>query len=213
MTPDAPGVRTGLSRSAWLAFGSIVVWLLANAGTVDIWLANGGAALVLGIAVLLVEHRASTALLKPNATLVLLGVGIGALMVAATYELYPWVSRRWPFVAPDMARLYAAFRAPSTAVATAALVPVIVGEELVWRGVVQEVFVRRLQVARGVTVAALVYALVQTPLGSPSLVVAALLCGLVWGALREATGSLVPTLVAHLLWDFVVLLWMPLDAR
>ena len=213
MTPDAPGAGTGLSRSAWLALGSIVVWLLANAGTVDIWLANGGAALVLGIAALLVERRASTALLKPNATLVLLGVGIGALMVAATYELYPLVSHRWPFVGPDMARLYAAFRAPSTGVATAALVPVVVGEELVWRGVVQEVFVRRLQVARGVTVAALVYALAQAPLGSPSLVVAAFSCGLVWGALREATGSLVPTLVAHLLWDFVVLLWMPLDAR
>jgi len=54
---------------------------------------------------------------------------------------------------------------------------------------------------------------VQAPLGSPSLVVAAFACGLVWSALRAATGSLVPTLVAHLLWDFAVLLWMPLDAR
>ena len=56
-------------------------------------------------------------------------------------------------------------------------------------------------------------AVVQAPLGSPSLVLAALSCGLVWGALRAATASLVPTLVAHLLWDFVVLLWLPLDAH
>jgi membrane protease YdiL (CAAX protease family) len=213
MTADAPGVRTGLSRRAWLVFGSILVWLLANAGTADIWLANGGAALALGIAVLLLERRASTALLKPNATLVLLGAAIGGLMAAATYELYPLVSGLWPFVAPDMARLYAAFGEPPTVVAAAVLVPVIVGEELVWRGVVQELFVGRLRVVGGVTLAALVYALVQAPLGSPSLVVAAFLCGLVWGALREATGSLVATLVAHLLWDFWVLLWMPLEVR
>jgi len=213
MTPGAPAARAPLSRSAWLACGSILAWLVANAGTLDIWLANGSAALALGSAVLLFDRAASTALLRPNVRLLLLGGAVGASMAAATYRLYALVLRGWPFVATDMAHLYAAFRAPSTVVAAAALVPVIVGEELVWRGVVQTLFVQRLGLLRGVTGAALVYALVQAPLGSPSLVVAAFSCGLVWSALRAATGSLVPTLVAHLLWDFAVLLWMPLDAR
>lgn len=213
MTEADPAVRAGFSRDDWLAFGSILAWLLANAGTLDIWLANGGAALALGSAALLFDRSALTALLRPNARLSLLGAATGVSMAAATYELYPLVLRRWPLLATDTAHLYAAFRAPSALVAATALVPVIVGEELVWRGVVQTPFVRRLGIVRGVTGAALVYALVQTPLGSPLLVVAAFSCGLVWGALRAATASLVPTLVAHLLWDFTVLLWMPLDTR
>jgi hypothetical protein len=31
--------------------------------------------------------------------------------------------------------------------------------------------------------------------------------------LRAKTASLVPTLVAHLVWDVLVLLWLPLDTR
>ena len=47
--------------------------------------------------------------------------------------------------------------------------------------------------------------------GSPVLVAVAFFCGLAWGTLRATTASLVPTLVAHLLWDVLVLLWLPLD--
>ena len=91
--------------------------------------------------------------------------------------------------------------------------PVILGEELVWRGVVQASLVRRLGAWRGVALAAVAYALAHAPLGSPVLVVVALFCGLAWGALRAQAASLVPTLVAHLLWDVLVLLWLPLDSR
>lgn len=102
---------------------------------------------------------------------------------------------------------------PSLVVASVALVPVIVGEELVWRGVVQASLVQRLGASRGVALAAVVYALVHAPLGSPVLVAVAFFCGLAWGALRATTASLVPGLVAHLLWDVLVLLWLPLDTR
>jgi membrane protease YdiL (CAAX protease family) len=40
-----------------------------------------------------------------------------------------------------------------------------------------------------------------------------LLCGLAWGTLRATTGSLVPSLLAHLVWDVMVFLCLPLDAR
>jgi membrane protease YdiL (CAAX protease family) len=41
--------------------------------------------------------------------------------------------------------------------------------------------------------------------------VVAFLCGIAWGALRAASKSLLPPLVAHLVWDVLVLLWLPLD--
>jgi hypothetical protein len=47
----------------------------------------------------------------------------------------------------------------------------------------------------------------------PLLVAAALLCGTVWSTLRAVSGSLVPSLLAHLVWDVLVFLWLPLDPR
>ncbi len=94
--------------------------------------------------------------------------------------------------------------------ASMALVPIIVGEELVWRGVVQATQVQRRGVWRGVALAAVVYAQVHVPLASPVLVAAGFVCGLAWGTLRAMTASLVPALVAHLLWNMVVLVWLPL---
>jgi len=32
-------------------------------------------------------------------------------------------------------------------------------------------------------------------------------------SIRVATASLVPTLLAHVVWDVLVLLWLPLDAK
>jgi membrane protease YdiL (CAAX protease family) len=196
-------------RRVTLAFVSVATWLLAASvtGRFGIWPSLGGAAVVLGVAVLWLDP-ASTTLLRPSLRLIVLGAVLGGAMVVATYVLYPPVARMVPCIATDTARLYAAFRAPSLVVASLALAPVIIGEELVWRGVVQTSVVEPFQ---AVVSTALLYALVHVPLGSPVLVAAAFFCGLVWGALRAATASLVPTLVAHLLWDALVLLWVPLD--
>jgi membrane protease YdiL (CAAX protease family) len=213
MNGEAPRVLGPSPRSTQLAVAASVVWFAAAASTEPsgIWQAIGSMAVVLGIAVLLFDRSASTALLRPSVRAVLLGVLVGGLMAAATYLLYPLLTRVFPFIATDTAKLYAAFRAPSLVVAAVALVPVIVGEELVWRGVVQASLVERLGTSKGVAVAAVIYGLVHVPLGSPVLVAAALGCGLVWGALRATTGSLVPTLVSHLLWNALVLIWVPLD--
>ena len=215
MKGDATSALSSRTRSTSLAFASMVVWFAAaaSAGPFGICRAIGGAAVALGVAVLLFDRPASTALLQPSPRLVLLGATAGGLMVAATYLLYPVLARVVPFIASDTAQLYAAFRAPSLVVASVALVPVIVGEELVWRGTVQASLVQRLGAWRGVALAALAYALVHAPLGSPVLMVVAFFCGLAWGALRATTASLVPSLVAHLLWDVLVLVWLPLDIR
>jgi membrane protease YdiL (CAAX protease family) len=212
MNGDVTSALGANSRSATFASVLALVWLAAAAltGPLGIWPAMGGAAVALGVAVLLFDRPAPTALLLPSPRLILIGAAAGGLMAAATYLVYPMLARLLPVIATDAARLYAAFRAPSPVIASVALVPVIVGEELVWRGVVQASLVRRLGAARGVIVAAFVYALVLAPLGSPVLVGVAFFCGLAWGTLRATTGSLVPTLAAHLLWNALVLLWLPL---
>jgi membrane protease YdiL (CAAX protease family) len=198
-----------------LALACVILWLVASvsARALGIWLALGGASVALGVAVCLRDRAAARSLLQPSGRLVLAGAAAGCLMAAASYLLYPVLARLLPFIPVDTASLYASFRGPPPVIAALALFPVILGEELVWRGVVQTALMRRLGPWPGVTLAAIAYALAHAPLGSPVLVVVALSCGMAWGALRAASASLVPSLVAHLLWDILVLLWLPLDAR
>jgi membrane protease YdiL (CAAX protease family) len=207
-------VGSEFSRATWLALASVLVWLAAawSAAQLGIWTAMGGAAILLGAAVVLLDRRGSTALLRPSPRLVLMGAAAGGAMAVATHVIYPWLSRDVPLVATETARLYAAFRAPSRGVAALLLAPIVLGEELVWRGAVQTALARRLGAWGSVVPAAVLYALGHAPIGSPLLVAVALGCGLVWSALRAATESLVPGLTAHLLWDVLVLLWFPLDS-
>ncbi len=200
-------------RDEALAGASVLVWLVAVAAArpIGMWLAVGSAALVLGAAAFAIEGPAMRAVARPSGPLVLLGAGVGVAMACATHLLYPTIARFAPFVAHDTAALYAAFRGPSPATAALAVLPVIVGEELVWRGVVHAALVRRFGRVVGLGACALVYGLVLLPLGAPTLALVALACGLAWGLLREGSGSLVPPLVAHLVWNVVVLVAFPLE--
>ncbi len=202
--------RDPLEKLAWLF---VALWLVAACSThaVGIWWGFGVAAVVLGGTALQRDPEARASLV-PTVTQLLLGTAAGAVMVAATYVVYPLFTRVAPFLAQDTAALYAAFRAAPPVIATLVLLPAILGEELVWRGVVQRSLEQRLGVWRGCGATAVLYAFALVPLGLPVLALAALLCGLVWGGLRAASGSLVAPLVAHVLWDLFVLLFLPLDA-
>ncbi len=212
MSGEGSRIAAPAARTPKLAFACMAVWVLAAGITrvLGAWVAIGGVAVGLGMAILLLDHSGSVSLLRPSSRLVLLGLLAGGSMAAATYLLYPLLMSLLPGIGTDTALLYAAFRTPPAAIAALALAPVTFGEELVWRGAVQTSLVRSLGPVGGVTVAAALYALACAPLGSPVLVAVALLCGLAWGALSAATASLVPTLVAHLVWDGLVLVWLPL---
>ena len=81
--------------------------------------------------VFVLDHAAARRSLQPSARLALLGAGAGCLMAAATYLVYPAFARLSPFIATHTARLYASFRALPPVIASLALLPVIIGEELV----------------------------------------------------------------------------------
>ncbi|MBK8010286.1 MAG: CPBP family intramembrane metalloprotease [Deltaproteobacteria bacterium] len=202
-----------------LALVSIVMWFAAtSARPFGIWISLGGTAVALGVAIWVLDRTAMASLLRPSLKLVLLGLTAGGAMTVATYLLYPVLSRMLPVIVADTERLYAAFRVTSPLIAFVALFPVIFSEEMVWRGVVQNAISHRFGAQNRVRVqviialVTLIYALVHAPLGSPVLFAAALGCGLVWSTLRAVTGSLIPSLVAHLVWNGLVLVWLPLDA-
>jgi membrane protease YdiL (CAAX protease family) len=144
-------------------------------------------------------------LLAPSWRLILIGVAAGAVMIAATYILFPVVTSICPLALSATKSLYGLIPPRTTLPIVAIVYVIILAEEMMWRGVVQEAIAARLRPIGAVIVSALVYGLSHAPIGSPLLVIVAVFCGLYWSALRWKTGSLIPGLVSHLLWDTAVL--------
>lgn len=201
---------------------STVCWLVGFlwlARTAD-WkfFAVAGPALML---VALATDEAARKLLRPSKRSVIFGLLGGVLMLAATQAGFLIVSRIVPSVVVRTEELYellnvAGFSAPSRA--TLVLL-VATSEEVIFRGSVAgavgeppgEVvsWCSRAQLVR-ILVLALVYGLTTVMLGNELLILCAFLCGIIWGAVRIATRSLVAPILVHLIWDLGVLIIWPL---
>jgi membrane protease YdiL (CAAX protease family) len=174
------------------------------------WSAVGGAAILLGLLVLVLERGNNATRLRTNVVDILVGILSGGVMIGATYILYPVVRHLVPTVVPQAVDLYATFGGAKGPASIALLGLVVLGEELVWRGAVQDGLTTRLGPVAGVLATTLVYGLAVLPVGLPLLAGIALGCGLFWGVLREVTRSLTAPLIAHLLWNLVVLVLHPI---
>lgn len=213
-------MRPERSGSRALAIGCIVAWFVAAFATrwLGQWIALGGIAVLLALVSLVVDRLANLRLFEglwprdPRgwATAIAAGLVGGVGMTVATYALYQPVVRLAPMFFHDVTHLYGAFVKLPPWLAVVVLVPIICSEELVWRGAVQTTMNHNLSAPAAAALAAVVYSLAHAPTGSPVLVLAALGCGIVWSALRGLTGSFVAPIIAHLVWDFSVLLLHPL---
>lgn len=195
--------------------GLVALWLVgaALAHFVGVWIGIGSSAILLGAAVMAAGSRAGiSGRLRPSLRLVALGVAAGGVMIVATQVLFPVLVRLLPALKIQTEELYDSL-GPATPRKLAVLVLVILGEELVFRGAVQAALAQRFSAVATVVLAALAYGVGHVPVGSLLLPVVALCCGLYWSALRQWTGSLVPALLAHVLWDVAVLFWAPLVTR
>jgi membrane protease YdiL (CAAX protease family) len=106
--------------------------------------------------------------------------------------------------------------APAVALAVAAAA---LAEEVLWRGAVTQLLAERVGSRAAWIWAAGFYALAFVPTAwalragegvNPLLVIAALGGGLLWGALTRAFGRLVPSILAHALFDWAILMMFPL---
>ncbi len=101
----------------------------------------------------------------------------------------------------------------------AAICTVTFAEEVVWRGVVTQALAERVGSRAAWLWAAALYALAFVPTAwslrgsaglDPVLVVGALGGGLLWGGMARAFGRLAPGILAHALFDWVVVMMFPL---
>jgi hypothetical protein len=148
----------------------------------------------------------------------LLGVLLAALVYALFYlgnQFLMVASRLFPSLLPDragnIASVYANLGGLSPALVGLLLFfPIGFGEEIFWRGFVQRRFSERGSATSALMITTLLYTAIHVPTGNPVLILAALTCGLFWGAFYWATGSLVPVLVSHMLWDPFIFVIMPI---
>jgi membrane protease YdiL (CAAX protease family) len=183
------------------------------AGFIDPWIPIGLAAVIVPAAIMSAGWPDVRELFRPAPSRILIGLLGAAIMLTATYGLFPLIAAMAPALALGTGNLYARFLAGRSTVSILLFViPVIVAEELMWRGAFQEWMAQRLPASRLaiVVLAAGGYAIAHLPLGSPLLVGIAFLCGLHWSALRSLTRSVVPSLIAHLAWDLALIL-VPLN--
>jgi len=149
---------------------------------------------------------------------VLVGVVLAALLYALFYlgnQFLMIVSRLFPSLLPDragnIASVYANLGGLSpTLVGLMLFFPIGFGEEVFWRGFVQRRFSERGSATSAFVLATLFYTAIHVPTGNPVLILAALTCGFFWGGFYWATGSLVPVLVSHMLWDPFIFVIMPI---
>jgi membrane protease YdiL (CAAX protease family) len=194
-----------------------IAWRLAWAAgatlsrSLGVWAGVGGVAMVLVVVVLVRARTMLRPLLVPSLGTLGWGVGAAAVMIAATRVLYA-LDRAGPgWTTAGTTVLYGILRTGAPRWAIDVLLPLVVlAEELIWRGVVQEAFRRRLRPMATVVLSGLAYAAAHAPIGSPLLVCVALACGLYWSALRNRTGSLVPAVICHLCWDLAIMVLWPL---
>ncbi|MGB5266996.1 MAG: type II CAAX endopeptidase family protein [Polyangiales bacterium] len=177
----------------------------------NIWIGTGSAALSSVLFLWLGARPVLRSNLRaPAAANLLIGLAVGVLMSLATWWLYPLSVSLFPPIQTEVETLYTLLRqAPGPVRAFPLLLLVVAAEELVWRGVAIDLFSKSLGPWRSMVLSALLYVLPQVALRSPLLIIVALCCGLLWGALRVRTKGLAAPFVAHLVWDVLVFVWHP----
>ncbi len=84
------------------------------------------------------------------------------------------------------------------------------GEEIFWRGFVQQRFSEMVGPWRGYIITSAIYAGVHVWAFNVMLVLAALICGLFWGWMFLKYKSVWPGLISHAVWDVTIFVLFPL---
>ena len=148
--------------------------------------------------------------LQPSRRLVVMGLvsGLGLYLVFCAGALLVQATPLWPLIqqVSDLTRT----SAPAVLAALVIVFATSPSEEVLWRGAVFARLTRRYGPGwRAVVFTTVAYAVFVGLSGSLVLALAALVCGTVWARQRQVTGSIVPSLVSHVLWSLLMFLYVP----
>ena len=140
---------------------------------------------------------------------------VGVLSALILYGIF-WVGKLaanllFSFAPGQIESIYAS-KTQLDAVWIALLLLFVMGpaEEIYWHGFVQRRLTGRYGATVGVLATAVVYTLVHVVSLNFMLVAAAGVCGLYWGLLFQREKNLIPLIISHALWDFLIFVLFPM---
>lgn len=83
------------------------------------------------------------------------------------------------------------------------------GEELLWRGSLQRLFMQKYGSITGFIITVALYTIVHAGSGNLMLMVSALVCSVFWGLIYLWRGSVLMTIISHTVWDIAVFIVFP----
>jgi len=138
---------------------------------------------------------------------------LSALGLYGIFQLGDRAARRvMPRGTAEIERVYQLRRsAPDWLIALLLVGIIAPGEELFWRGLVQDTFARRWGRVRGAAAATACYGAAHLSSGNLTLVAAAATAGAHWGLQYAGQRRLPSTIVSHMLWDVWIFLISPMS--
>jgi len=152
---------------------------------------------------------------KPPVKPGLTEIGLGAAIAVLLWMVF-WVGDKasqllFAFARPQVDLIYG-MKSGHSPLCISLLLLCIIGpaEEIFWRGYVQRTFSQRFTPDLGFLLATACYTLVHLPSMNFMLIMAAMVCGLAWGALyRLIPQHFTAIVVSHALWDAAAFVWFP----
>lgn len=175
----------------------------AQAHPARFWPLMGGSLCLAGL-VTLPEERRELGAPTPGWALAAVAVGAGLHLLVRAGAL---LLGGGPRLRDHLERVRAGAHSVPAPLAAALAVPAAAGEELYWRGLQPGP-----RFGGEVVGPALWYAGCQLPSGNPLLALGALPLGLAGGWLRMRSGSLIPAVIAHVVFSELTLVWPGLPA-
>lgn len=195
----------------WAALGAaFVMWyFIFGRQAFNFWWSMAAAAVIF-IAVATWQQGPPFSRREINTPNLLLGLGSAAFL----YGVF-WAGNivsRWlfAFAGGQIAAVYGnKAQAPPIVVALLLLFLIGPAEEIFWRGFIQGRFMAHWGEWAGLFGGVAAYTLVHIWSGNLILILAALISGLFWGWLYNKTGSLVPGIISHAIWDIAIFILFP----
>lgn len=193
------------------ALAAIVIWvsLIRRFGEGDVYAMIGPYSLIATVGLLLLRRSEMTKLLRPAPRPIWIGIAMGILLTVLTYPAFQIAARFFPGLDSNVEALYAGARSTTLPRALVWATAAAIAEEVIFRGVLLDALSELLRASWAAPLSVLIYGAAQLGTGSLIVVLMALGYGSVWTIQRRLTGSLLSTIISHVIWTPIVLLLWP----
>ncbi len=198
-----------------LSVAALVLWLVMfspwTAPHINFWLMMTLSATGLAAIVLFLQHKNVSEIFRFKAFY----IGIGIISAFVLYLVFlvgnAAASKLLSFSQRQVSDIYD-LSTQSNPIIVGILLFLFIGpgEEIFWRGFIQQKLAHRQGPLKGFLTAALIYGAVHLWAFNFMLFITAFICGLFWGFIYMRYRSVWPGIISHALWDVSIFILLPL---